>query len=165
MKDKRRIVVRLAEMSDRGRLQGLMREFLVENAQNGSDILPTERSLAFLDEMVFAYIDTRLLGAVTVATVDDVLVGFVLAGETPSRGLPYDSALGKVAFGWGSWVHPAARRMGLARRMRELAVEELKRYRFETLTGGVHVGNPGAAAELAAFGAKPHLTQITINLR
>lgn len=77
--------------------------------------------------------------------------GFSLAGGV----MPWNSPWGKTASGWGTYVRPAARRQGLAGRMRQLVIQRLKELGYNAVTGGTSPDNPGALESVSRFNWQP----------
>lgn len=78
----------------------------------------------------------------TVALCTD---GFSAAGMECPQDTPWG---GKVAVGLGTYVRPAARRKGLATKLRRLVLDKLKEDGFSAVVGMTHTGNEVGVASI-----------------
>lgn len=131
--------VRLAVAGDLDVVMALLRGYLDESHRLGhTDILPTDRTLGWYAGLFGDYLSGNLAGACAVLDTPKGIRGFSLAGETPA-GLPWDSDLGRRAYGWGTWVRADWRGQGWGTQL-SLAVQGHLRDRgVEVLIGDCSV--------------------------
>lgn len=127
------IVIRTAETRDLARFLNLWREYLTElHVKYGGEILPTERTLTFFADL-FLGLQGGERGVCLLAEDEGVPVGVLLWGSLQQP--PVDTALGRTAQGWGTYVVPEARAKGISSRLRETARKILAEMGFEHVLG------------------------------
>lgn len=89
-------------------------------------------------------------------------VGVLLWGSLAP--LPFETAFGRIATGFGTYVDPAHRCDGLARDMRRFARRELALAGFDSVLGAVHVGNRAGQASVVREGFQPFQTSYVLDL-
>lgn len=124
--------IALATPANRSRVIDLTRAYLEELLPLGSEILPTDRSLATFARFFDAYVSGDWPGAVVLSDG-----GFTMAGQSGPEPL-FDTKFGRMAYGWGTYVEPAYRRQGLAAAMRAALRDELRRQGFGAIAGAAH---------------------------
>ena len=76
--------------------------------------------------------------------------GFCIAG-LPEE-LPWDSSLGKCALGFGTYVAPDQRMIGLSSELRNYALSELARVGFNKVLGSISISNEAGLESAASAG-------------
>jgi GNAT superfamily N-acetyltransferase len=119
------------------RFAALWRSFLVEQRSLGSEILPTPRTLLYFCRIARDYAEERGRQGIVLFYGEDAVH---MAGEGPE--IPFDTDLGRVAVGWGTYVAPHRRRQGIARELREEGWRLLAGFGFQTALGSSSTANP-----------------------
>jgi len=140
--------IRVPKAQDRGLVLELVRAFLEEGRKNGSDVLPTPGTVAFF----MGIYDSVLSGARGGVVLLEGEVGLHMAADAE---LPYETAHGRTALGWVTYVRPGARKQKIATRLREAGFELLRRQGFDSAIGAVELVNQEGvtSAERAGFEA------------
>lgn len=116
----------------------LVKAYLTEMREMGSEIEPTDRSVNFMVDLAFNLCEsTSGYGLVAVNDQMD-MVGFTIAGEIV---LPYDHDMGRVACGYGTYVDPMYRGGGVSDELRLHLRNWLRRVGFNTIVGAAHDKN------------------------
>jgi len=132
--------ITLATPANRSRVTDLTKAYLEEIAELGSELLPTERTLAAFGRFFDGFVSGQWPGAVVVCDG-----GFTMAGQLGPEPL-FDTKPGPMAYGFGTYVEPRWRRRGLAGAMRAVLRDELRRQGFGAISGAAHHFN-GAGIE------------------
>lgn len=144
--------VRLATPEDYDQFMTLAAAYLVELRERGSEIRPTARSLQFYADLFHTFIIHRKLIEKDQAVRPPYAVVLMVEDYafSAAMGVPhvFDTDFGYTAYGHGTYVHPDHRRKGLSVLLRDRMRAELRLRGFETIVGGVHLGNETAAASL-----------------
>lgn len=147
-------MIRLATVTDSAPFMTLAADYLTEIRALGSEIRPTQKTMEFWRLLFDAYTDPEnanaavgICGAITLSLDASVLCGFSIAGSTGPTLL--DTDFGHTAYGWGTYVVPAQRGKGISGNLRAVLMRALRNLGFDTITGGVHVGNAAGHASLA----------------
>lgn len=120
-------------------------EFLVDREKNGGDFVANGKALRYFETIFNLYVTGERKGVCLIAGSESSIqryygqgrMGVTLWGEGPADYI--DFVRGPVAFGWGVYVRPEFRRIGLSLSMRELASEELRKLGFRRVTGSSHI--------------------------
>tara|TARA_R110002020_G_scaffold361601_5_gene574094 strand:- start:1298 stop:1810 length:513 start_codon:yes stop_codon:yes gene_type:complete len=130
--------LRIAQETEDGNIfLELWGEYIDTQIEMGSDIIKTDKTMNYFEDIFWSYVDGTLDG-VTIFGADNNAV--LMWGETGSD-FPYDTSRGKWGSCWGTYIRPEYRRMGWSKRMREIAKKILQEQGFETLVGGVFSKN------------------------
>lgn len=126
--------VRLAVPSDRTSAAAMVREFMIEMRDRGSEVIPSDRSLAFYMSLFDNYTSGEILGA---AIISGGGCGISLAGHVH----PLDLVHGQTATGWLTYVRPQFRGNGLGSTLRAMLRDTLRRQGFTAIAAGYHIWN------------------------
>ncbi len=132
--------IRAAEPADRVAAVHLIREFLDDMHAQGSEVLPTDRTVAFYVGLFDQYVRGSIVdpeGAALVAVQDGHVVGITMAGHS----LPFDTAYGKTATGWLTYVLPSTRGHGTGTQLRDALRAALLAYGYAAIAAGYHTWN------------------------
>lgn len=158
--------VRNATLEDGAVMRSLWRELLetLWKSVPEADVAPSKRSLDWYMGLFRAYVTDSIPGVALVAEEDDMVVGGLLAGGTGER-LPWDSAFGHIAHGWGTSVRESYRGRSVASLLYSEAIPMLRDLGFDSYLGAFHCSNAGGQALLRKFGARPIQTSTCISLK
>jgi hypothetical protein len=148
--------VRLAEFTDLVSVSCMIEAYLHDMRAKGSEIQPTPRSVGFYAGLAANYVSKAVKGVVVVADNGDSLIGFSMAGDCT---LPVDSDFGRTAIGWGTYVSPLARGTRLGDALRCALRRALRELRFDTVLGGVYIGDTVAMNSVRRTGWHPYQVQ------
>lgn len=126
--------VRAALPHDRGAAEAMIREFLAEMHERGSEVLPTDRSVDFYMGVFDSYVDGAIPGA---AIISGGWAGISMAGHPH----PLDLSFGETATGWLTYVRPQFRGTGLGSALRALLRQTLRDHGFTAIAAGYHAWN------------------------
>jgi GNAT superfamily N-acetyltransferase len=161
MEDK--IIYRHATQGDTKEFLRLWLEMLKEHHSLGSEILPTERNLFIYGFILNKYLAEPSKGVALVAEYQGALVGVLMWGDAES---PFELAGGPLAQGWGTYVHPEARRHHVGARLRHQGLDELRGRGFKKLSGTSAVGNEAGFESASRLpGARLHAVVCLIDLQ
>jgi GNAT superfamily N-acetyltransferase len=135
-------MARLARAGDRGFFERHLRAYLIERHSCGSEVIPTDRTVAFYLGLFDDYIRGEQPGAVVI----DEAGGVSIAGHE----LPFDTTLGKSATGWFTYVVPSSRGCGVASAMREILRERLRALGFRAIVAGMDISNADGRQSIAS---------------
>ncbi len=110
--------------------------------------LPTRRNLAFFDRLFDAY----YLGEADGICLTDADCKSVLLWGDGLQPPAIETNLGRIATGWGVFVHPQARGQGLSVALRQAGYPLLKERGFDCVIGTAHVGNEAGLKSALASG-------------
>ena len=147
--------LRFAHFQDLKKLDPMLRDYLHEQREAGSPVLPTQRTFNAYRDMARAYLSGSLFGVLVLAEDEGTPVGFVLAGENTSGGTRFDTSLGKVAYVWLVWVAPHVRKHGVGLSMLSFGRPRLVELGFNVAAMTVREDNTEGQALTLAFGASP----------
>lgn len=141
--------VRVAVSGDRSMAAAMIREFMVEMRDRGSEVIPSDRSLAFYLSLFDNYTSGEILG---VAIISGGGGGVSMAGHVH----PLDLVHGQTATGWLTYVRPQFRGNGLGSTLRILLRNTLRRQGFTAIAAGYHIWNESSIrlAESRGFQSK-----------
>jgi len=125
-----KIRVREAKPRDRGLFKKLWKSYLEEERETGGIMLPTEANIETSAVMFDNYVDGTYEGVVLFVADKAVL----MYGDP---GMVFETTLGKVAWGWGIYVHPDFREKGIAKELTKAAVDKLISLGFNRLYGEI----------------------------
>lgn len=151
---------RFATLDDLPTFRKLWSAYLVEQHELGSPVLPSEKNLEVFERVFRHYVSPSPEFPGVVVMVDDAAV--FMAGAV---GEVFETALGRVASGHGTYVVPDARRLGLSAAVRESAFVRLRELGFSVVTGVTVVGNDAGAASVEKLGFRKHATQWMFDLK
>lgn len=137
-------MIRAAEIGDELQFRILFTEYLEDQLERGNDLVPDQKTMDFLTGMFEQYVTKALDGVVLLA--DDV--GILMWGEM-GKISPITNRYGRVAQGWGTYVRKDFREQGLSKRLRAIAMMELREMGFDAVMGAILV-NASEAAEKSA---------------
>lgn len=152
--------VRVASSKDRALFSSLWRAYLSELRSLGSEIRPTDRTMAFYMALFDSYTMGSRFGLCLLAGDGATL----LWGESMDSS-PLDTDFGKIAHGWGTYVAPPARGQGLSRALREEAVRRLADMGFDSVLGMAHLPNEKGLQTGLGVGFKVYGQQAVLRLR
>lgn len=132
-------MARYAAQKDRHLFEGHLRAYLDEMAANGSEVIPSDRTVGFYMSLFDAYISGDEPGVVVIDEDGTSIAGHVL---------PFDTITGKTATGWFTFVSPDARGRGLAGRLRALLRQRLVSRGFKAIAAGVDLANAQGRASV-----------------
>lgn len=144
---------RFAESKDRAAIQQMAHHFATEAAAAGSPQAP-ESCVADFMRLYDSYRRGSLFGLAILAEGEDGPLGLTLCGETwedRAKG----SELGRVAYIWMVWVHPAHRKSRVALEMLRFGEPALIEDGFISAVTNVRVDNPAGARLAESFGCTP----------
>lgn len=153
---------RFAESKDRPIIQQFVGHFATESAANGSPQAP-EFCVSDLMRLYDSYRRGSLFGITVLAELEGEPVALGLCGENWGD-TPQASSLGRIAFIWMVWVHPAHRKAGVALGMLRFGVPALVEDGFVSVVTNVRVDNPMGIQLANAFGATPLETVYFFNI-
>lgn len=130
-------VIRVATSDDRPSARRLIRDFLVDMHERGSEVVPSFRSIDFYSSLFDAYASGEILGAVIIATINSNAIGLSMTGHVH----PLDLSFGQTATGWVTYVAPAYRGTGIASEMRGRLRDCLRAQGFVAIAAGYHTWN------------------------
>lgn len=126
------VEIRPATAVSAGRVLGLVRDYLREIQEQGSELLPTPRTLSTYARFIDAFTTGEWPGVVL-----ECDAGFTMAGQ-PGRDPLFDTNPGPMAYAWGTYVSPDNRRQGIAAALRARLRDELRALGFRAISGAVH---------------------------
>ncbi len=158
-------MIREATLDDRAQFSRLYMEFLKDQREQGSYILPSVANLARSRNMYEVY---------TTGTADGVcLLWYPSDAEEPAAVLlagthlppfDWDTSLGRVAQLWGVYVEPRHRGKGITMKLFERAMEIGLGQGYATIQTHVLCGNSHGERVAREFGTRPHLEEHYIEL-
>jgi hypothetical protein len=131
-----RVDIRHATPEDRELFLSLWGEFAGDIRENGYELLWTDRTRDFFGRLFDSYVSGELDGVVLLAGADGALIW----GEV-SKEPPYDTAFGRIAYSWGSYLRKLLRRMHISSQMRAIAIGELRDMGFDSILGAARKNN------------------------
>jgi len=137
------VPIRMASAKDAATWRSLWRGLALDQQRRGSDFVYSEKTLAFFEALFWSYVREERPGIVLLAGWD----WGVLMWGAPLWEPPLDLRDGPVAQGWGTYVTPSLRRMGISKRLRIEAAAHLKEMGFARVTGS-GVLPPGLAKRI-----------------
>lgn len=111
-------IVRLATRADREPFLNLWLDYLKENADLGSPVLPSRYNMTQYRDLFDSYTVGSLRGTPVIASTSRGGVGVLMAGEPPG-GFHLETSRGRLMEVWGVYVVPEHRRRGLAHKMQD----------------------------------------------
>lgn len=145
--------MRFAGIEDFQVVSNMIREFLMEQAKDGSPVLVSRRTVETYRDLARCYITGSLAGVVVLAGNTEP-TGFVLAGE--DSGLPrLDTNLGRIAVVWAVWMRPDSRKQTNALKMLLFGKPKLFEMGFDLAYMAVRETNRAGLALTESFGAHP----------
>lgn len=150
--------LRVAGMDEREHVKRLLEGYLESEQARGSDVLPTQRTLAFFMGIFHQILSGELQGF----TLLHGQVGIHMVAEAP---LGYDTLHGRTALGWVTYVAPGARRQKIGTGMREAGFELLRRMGFESAIGAVDLNNKAGIESAERTGFAPYQLLLVKNLK
>ena len=129
---------RIATAEDRDLFSRLWTEYTIEHHKAGSDVMPTARTLRYFVGLFDAFLGGTAMGVVVFGGDDNAVL---MWGAPGANGLPYDSAFGYVAQGFGTYVRASHRGKGISKKLRQRAVKLLKKRGFDSVMGSSAEGN------------------------
>lgn len=142
---------------DRVVFREMWTEYLKDLQALGGEQLPTERTLDFYLGLFDRYTEDPSQGAAYFA--GDPCVGVILWGDAGD--MPWDHTLGRVAYGWGTYVRPPARGMHLSKVLRDVAASHLTHVGFDSVLGSATPDNrPGIESGNAYGFERLHDTRV-----
>ena len=150
----------LAKPSDRALFASLWRAYLTEMRSLGSEVRPTDRSMAFFMALFDAYTMGSRFGVCLLAGHEGVL----LWGEG-MESYPLDTDFGRLAHGWGTFVASPARGKGVSKALREEAKRRLRAMGFDSVVGMAHSPNPLGLQTGLGVGFEVYGQQAVLRLR
>ena len=129
------IPIRRASQKDIPTWRSLWRGFLFDHSRRDGEFAVSEKTLAFFEGLAWAYVRRERPGIVMMAGWD---WGTLMWGA-PMAELPFDVSDGVAAHGWGTYVLPSLRRMGISQRLRDHASRELLDQGFDRVVGSTYV--------------------------
>ena len=133
-------------MSKREQFIELWAEYLQEHEKLGGDVKATSRSLLFF----LSVFDQYESGAIRGVAIVEPGVGVFLCGELGD--MKYDVVEDDRAYVLGTYVVPEQRRAGVAKRMRNAAIEKLRDIGIRSLEATVLASDPIAEASMRSAG-------------
>lgn len=153
-------LVREATLSDRSHFCSIYMEFLKDQHEGGSHLLPTLHNLFLFRELFESYVSGSLYGLCIFwwPQEDDSPSGVVLAGEDqfPSD---WDTDLGKTANLWGVYVQPTHRGQGITMKLFQRSLEIGRDMGIETIRTYVKAGNIHGERVALAAGTSSHMEE------
>lgn len=128
--------IRRATPDDRELFLSLWGEFAGDIRENGYELLWTDRTRDFFGRLFDSYVSGELDGVVLLAGSDGALIW----GEV-SKEPPYDTAFGRIAYSWGSYLRKPLRRRHISSQMRAIAIKELRYMGFDSILGAARKNN------------------------
>jgi hypothetical protein len=122
-------------------------DFLEEQREYGSEILPTPRTVNFFSCLFVAYTTGARRGVVLLNDDNAVL----MYGEGLSE-QPYDTDRDPAAHGWGVFVKPECRGNGLSGEMYDASRATLSGMGFKTMVAGALLENRNGESSLVSEG-------------
>jgi hypothetical protein len=161
-------VIRHARKSDRDAFLGLWAAMLVENHGIGGEILPTQRNIDYFGRVFDDYQAERFQGVCVVAEGEDTsLYGCLLWGDSGPSSL--ETRFGRIAMGWGTYVRPECRLLGISTELRgpgSLARVALREMGFDSVLGSaVETNEAGIRSGLDRCGFRLHGIVAVLDLR
>lgn len=153
------VAIRLANASDRDRFKELYTELLSDPVSQGM-YLPTQKNLDYFMGLFDAFISGEKAGFCLI--VDEGAC--VLWGDVGLSSV-FDLRYGNVACGLGTYIHPALRGHGLAKRLWDVAKKVSVAKGFESVIGSVPIGNGSSQRALSKLGVIPTDIQFLIPIR
>jgi GNAT superfamily N-acetyltransferase len=137
---------------------------LGENHEIGGEILPSKQNIDVYRGIMSAYLTGAAQGVVLVAEREGDLVGVLVWGEGGAN--PFETRWGRCAMGWGVYVRPGARGLGLSTALRTEGRRMLRDMGFDSVLGSaVDANMVGIASALNTGGARRHGVIGVIDLR
>jgi GNAT superfamily N-acetyltransferase len=124
--------IKVCTEADRSEFMQLWLTFLRENYAAGGEILPTEKNLFVFTTLFQIYVTQARPGVALMATLDKVPCAVLMWGD-PGPGL--ETRWGRLAMGWGTWVHPEVRRHGIADALRAAGKAATRAMGFDAVVG------------------------------
>ncbi len=134
-------MIRVAKPDDRDAFATLWSAYLKDNRSQGWNILASAKNQELGTRLFFSYTQGFQPG-VCLLWED---TGFTLWG-LPMGGYLYEIARMPVAMGWGTYVAPGGRQLGIGTRLTEEAMVHLRKLGFKSVTTSVKSG--GGAAKI-----------------
>jgi GNAT superfamily N-acetyltransferase len=144
-----RVVIRAATADDRGQFIALWAEHLKEGEQAGDFRRASARTMTFYLALFDCYVSGALEGIVLLHERGGVL----LWGEQPASA--FDTPGDKIAVGYGTYVVPEARGVGVGSELHEAAWAWVRAHGFTHWLGGYRTGNAAGMALCEARGGRP----------
>jgi len=141
--------VRLATKGDRDLFIRLWTEYTIQNHKNGSDVMPTSKTLTYFVGLFDSFVSGDLPGIVLIGADDNAVL---MWGAATQYGLPYDSAYGFTAQGFGTYVRPSFQGKGISKELRKRAMKLLKRKGFDSVFGSAYEKNDAGYISGVKFG-------------
>lgn len=152
--------IRRATKDDWPAFAEMWKEFLTENLASGADMLPTDKTMKFYQDIFNSYDSGEVRGVALMA--DDA--GVLLWGA-PAAVLAFDTRNDPFAFGWGTYVRPDHRGKSLSTELRNTAKKILLDMEFRRLVGGTAVNNEQGIATVISLGFEPTAMQWVLELK
>ncbi len=153
-------MVKECTLADRGHFSSLYLEFLKDQAEQGSHLLPTLHNLSIFRGLFESYINGTLFGLCLLwwPEGDPAPTGVLLAGEdrSPSE---WDTDLGKTANFWGVYVQPSHRGQGITMKLMQRSLEMGQEMGIQTIRTYVNSRNTHGDRVARAAGASPHMEE------
>lgn len=152
------IEIRAAKDSDIPQVKELFGDLTRETWDEGGNIRPNERSISTLESIIDAIHSDKSLGVVAVA-VDDWeqkpnsqwVVGVLVWGNLePEETFSFRE--GRLAFGYGTYVHKKYRGKGISAKLRVFGRERLIDQGFNAVIGSVNPKNVAGLESVLSLG-------------
>jgi GNAT superfamily N-acetyltransferase len=134
-------MIRLAKPDDRDLFKGLWSAYQKDNRSQGWNVLASAKNRELGMRLFFSY--TQGLQPGLCLLWEDT--GFTMWGEPPG-GYLQEIARMPAAMGWGTYVAPESRQLGVGTRLTEEAMPRLRKLGFKSVTTFVRPG--GGAAKI-----------------
>ncbi len=149
--------IRHARPDEAGVFRLLWKEYLVEMLSHGGDVAASESNLDFFESLFTVYTTQSAKGIVLFADGKGVLMW----GECPG-GL--ETVRAPHAMAWGTYILPQHRRQGVARVLRQLALNRMREMGFRSLLGTIYTRNFAGHVSGVSFGFRPYGSSVCLEM-
>lgn len=154
-------VVREAEIGDAEFLLLSLCALHDETSKYGGFVMAGRKTLDWISEAI----ETALVGNGVALVMEDEALGRVGALVAAEIEMPYSHGMGKVAAGYGVYVNPLCRHLGVAATLYRQAKATLIKRGFDTYLGGRLLDNFAAKSVLQEAGFDEVDVTVVCNLR